>query len=206
MKPNNASNKEVMHKKITTAAYIQSVIQDPNVYRQGLENTPDRVVKAWGEDWGAGYGQDPMKMFTQFSDGAEECGDELILVSNIPVYSHCEHHLAPFWGLAHIGYLPDKKILGLSKFCRLVDVFAKRLQVQERLTNQIATTFYEGTQALAVGVILECRHMCMESRGVAARGTITTTSALRGIMQKEKELRAEFLTLAINASATKKGL
>lgn len=172
-----------------------------------MKLTPLRVARAWQEEWGAGYfRQSPEDLFTTFKDGAEGCGNEIILVSNIPVWSTCEHHLAMFWGLAHVGYLPREKIVGLSKFVRLVDLFARRLQVQERLTNQIASAIATHLEPYAVGVILECRHSCMESRGVRARGTITTTSALRGSMKESPALRAEFLTLVCNASSTKNGI
>lgn len=111
-----------------------------------------------------------------------------------------------FWGLAHIGYLPDNRIVGLSKLARLVNVYARRLQVQERLTNQIANALQEHLRPRACGVILECRHACMESRGVHTRGTVTTTSALRGAIKQEPAMRNEFMQLVINASSTRNGL
>lgn len=187
-------------------SFLRFVIGERDLTREGIEDTPSRVVRAWREAWGSGYESDPKKLFTTFKDGAEGCGNEIILVSNIPVWSTCEHHLAMFWGLAHVGYLPREKIVGLSKFVRLVDLFARRLQVQERLTNQIASAIALHLEPYAVGVILECRHSCMESRGVRARGTITTTSALRGSMKESPALRAEFLTLVCNASSTKNGI
>lgn len=165
--------------------------EDPT--RGGLIETPDRVVKAWG-DWTAGYTFDPASVLKTFEDGAERV-DEMIVVSGIPVYSHCEHHLAPFWGEAHIGYIPEGRIVGLSKFARLVDGFARRLQVQERLTAQIADAINDHLQPKGVGVILRCRHMCMESRGVRVPGTVTTTSALHGVIKHGAEPRAEFLAL-----------
>lgn len=176
-----------------------------DLHREGLRQTPTRVVKAWRE-WTKGYAEHPGDVLSTFEDGAEGCGDEIILVSNIPVHSHCEHHLAMFWGLAHVGYLPNQKIVGLSKLVRLVDIFARRLQVQERLTNQIADSLQSHLAPRAVGVILECRHACMESRGVHARGTVTTTSALRGAIKTEPAMRNEFMQLVINASSTKNGL
>lgn len=176
---------------------LQAIGEDPT--REGLKDTPARVVKAWHE-WFGGYGQDPGKLFKAFADGAERyTNDELVVVSNIPVYSHCEHHLAAIFGHAHIGYIPNGKIIGLSKVARVVRCFAQRLQVQERLTNQIADAFVEHLDPKGVGVILKCRHFCMESRGVNIPGTITTTSALRGAVLLNHDTRQEFLTLSAAA-------
>jgi GTP cyclohydrolase I len=130
-----------------------------------------------------------------FEDGAEQY-NELIVVRGIPVYSHCEHHLAPFFGKATVGYLPNGKIVGLSKLTRLVDVFAKRLQVQERMTIQIANALMEVLEPKAVGVVVKCRHMCMESRGIRTPGEETITSAMLGELQPNLALRTEFLALA----------
>lgn len=159
--------------------------------RGGLQETPDRFLKAL-DTWFGGYHLDPASVLKTFEDGAQGC-DQIIFQGNIPVWSHCEHHMAPFFGVAHIGYIPDKRILGLSKFSRLVEIFARRLQVQERLTNQVADALYEHLQPKAVGVVLECRHTCMESRGVKQAGTTTTTAALRGLFMDEPETRSEFL-------------
>jgi GTP cyclohydrolase I len=171
---------------------IRSIGDDPE--RSGLIETPRRVQKAW-QDWTCGYGQDPADILKVFEDGAEEY-NELIVVRNIPVYSHCEHHMAPFFGKATIGYLPDGKIVGLSKLTRLVDCFARRLQVQERLTTQIANALMENLQPKAVGVVVSCRHMCMESRGIRSVGEETLTSAMLGELQPNLALRTEFLALA----------
>jgi GTP cyclohydrolase I len=119
----------------------------------------------------------------------------MVIVRDIPVYSLCEHHLAPFFGKAYVGYVPDRRILGLSKISRLVEVFARRLQVQERLTNQIADALDTHLQPLGVAVVIECRHMCMESRGVRHTGTATVTSALRGSIKTNADTRREFLSL-----------
>lgn len=163
--------------------------------REGLIDTPKRVEKAWGT-WFGGYKIDPVSVLKVFEDGADGYG-EMVVETNIPVYSHCEHHIAPIFGVAHIGYIPDGKILGLSKLVRIVDVFARRLQVQERLTTQVADALNNGLAPLGVGVIMQCRHMCMESRGVKTGGNvITTTSALRGAMRDDAACRAEFIQLA----------
>jgi GTP cyclohydrolase I len=164
----------------------------PDASREGLVETPLRFAKAWNF-WTSGYNYEPADVLKTFEDGAENY-DELIIQKHIPVWSLCEHHLAPFFGVAHIGYLPNGKIVGLSKLSRLVDVFARRLQVQERLCGQIADALVEHLQPRGVGVILECRHSCMESRGIQRAGTVTVTSALRGLV-KEGELRAEFMSL-----------
>jgi GTP cyclohydrolase I len=169
--------------------------EDPN--RQGLIETPRRVEKAW-RHWVSGYGQDPAAILKVFDDGAEEY-TELIVVRGIPVYSHCEHHLAPFFGTATVGYTPNGKIVGLSKLTRLVDCFARRLQVQERLTMQIANALMQHVAPLSVGVVIRCRHMCMESRGIQTRGEETVTSALLGEMRTSQALRCEFLDLAKEA-------
>ena len=165
-----------------------------NPERKGLHETPARVAKAW-KHWTSGYGQDPVELLKAFEDGAEEY-NELIVVRGIPVYSHCEHHLAPFFGKATIGYLPNGKIVGLSKLTRLVDCFAKRLQVQERMTIQIANALMEVLEPKAVGVVVKCRHMCMESRGIRTPGEETITSAMLGELQPNLALRTEFLALA----------
>lgn len=168
--------------------------EDPN--RQGLAETPKRVEKAW-KHWTSGYQQNPAEILKAFEDGAEQY-NELIVVRNIPVYSHCEHHLAPFFGTATIGYTPNGKIIGLSKLTRLVECFARRLQVQERLTMQVAEALMTHVAPLSVGVVIRCRHMCMESRGIQATGEETVTSALLGEMRNSLGLRSEFLVLAKN--------
>lgn len=170
---------------------LQYVGEDTN--REGLRETPARVLKAWRE-WTAGYGQEPRDILKTFEDGAEKI-DELILVRDIPMWSHCEHHLAPFFGVAHIGYIPNGKIVGLSKLARLVDVFGRRLQVQERLTAQIADAISEVLEPKGVGVVIEARHMCMESRGIRRVGATTVTSAMRGALLDKPEARAEFLAM-----------
>lgn len=167
-----------------------------NIDREGLKETPARAAAAWME-WTAGYEvEDPGALLKTFTDGAERCSDELVIVRDIEFYSHCEHHMAPFFGVAHVAYIPDKKVVGLSKFARLVDAFAKRLQVQERLTNQIADCVDETLSPIGVGVIIHARHHCMCSRGVAKQHSSTTTSALRGALRNIPEARAEFMALA----------
>lgn len=170
---------------------LQYIGEDPA--RGGLKETPARFLKAWKE-WTEGYGIEPSTVLKHFEDGAEKV-DEMVLLKDIPIFSHCEHHLAPFFGVAHVGYIPDGKIVGLSKLSRLVDVFAHRLQVQERLTIQIADALNECLNPKGVAVVVECRHMCMESRGIRRSGATTMTSAMRGVMLTKPEARAEFLSL-----------
>ena len=174
---------------------LVSLGEDPN--RAGLVETPSRLVTAW-KHWTSGYTQDPAELLKVFEDGAEEY-NELIVIRGIPVYSHCEHHLAPFFGKATIGYVPNGKIVGLSKLTRLVNCFSRRLQVQERLTIQIANALMTHLEPKAVGVVIRCRHMCMESRGISTEGEETVTSAMLGELQPNLALRTEFLALAREA-------
>lgn len=171
---------------------LQYIGEDPS--RGGLAETPARVSKAWAE-WCSGYGQEPEDILKTFEDGAEGV-DEMVVVKDIPFYTHCEHHMAPFFGTATIAYLPNKKIVGLSKLSRLLDIYARRLQVQERLGCQIADAIMEHLGALGCGVVISARHLCMESRGIKKQGSTTTTSALRGLFKDEPSVRAEFLALA----------
>lgn len=168
---------------------LEYIGEDPR--RGGLLKTPERFIRAW-DHWASGYQQDPTALMKTFDDGAEEC-DEMVLLRGIPVWSHCEHHLAPFFGEAHIAYVPNQRIIGLSKLSRIVDVFARRLQVQERLTNQIANALFDGLLPKGCGVMLECRHTCMESRGIQQSGIVTTTTALRGVFREDAAARDEFL-------------
>mgnify|MGYP000293530881 CR=1 FL=1 len=184
----NMSNQEELDAVRKLLAFIG---EDPN--REGLQETPARFLKAW-QEYTRGYREKPEEILKSFEDGAQSV-DEMVIVRDIPVYSLCEHHLAPFFGKAYVGYVPDKRILGLSKISRLVEVYARRLQVQERLTNQIADALDTHLQPLGVAVVIECRHMCMESRGVRHTGTATVTSALRGSIKTNPDTRKEFLSL-----------
>lgn len=171
--------------------FLISVGENPD--RPGLIETPSRVEKAW-KHWTSGYKQDPAELLKVFEDGSEGYKD-LVIIRGIPVYSHCEHHLAPFFGNATIGYVPDGRIVGLSKLTRLVDCFAKRLQGQERLTVQIANALMTHLEPKAVGVIIKCRHLCMESRGIRTQGEETITSTMLGELLSNQTLRTEFLSL-----------
>jgi GTP cyclohydrolase I len=172
---------------------LEHIGEDPG--RGGLLETPERVAAAW-RFWCSGYDVDPAAILKTFEDGAEGC-DEMVVVKDVPFYTHCEHHMAPFFGTATIGYLPDRKIVGLSKLNRVLDVFARRLQVQERLTAQVADALMEHVMPLGCGVVTKARHLCMESRGVCQQGHHTVNSALRGVFKTEASTRAEFLQLAL---------
>jgi GTP cyclohydrolase I len=188
-----AGNDNSAHDIVTRL--IQYIGDDPT--REGLRETPARVIKAWRE-WGSGYGQDPKDVLKSFADGSADY-NQMVIVHNIPVVSYCEHHLAPIHGVAHVGYIPNGKIVGLSKLARLVDLFSRRLQVQERMTTQIADALVTHVAPLGVGVLVRAAHMCMSSRGVKIHGSLTTTSAVRGVLQTDAAARAEFIGLCRDA-------
>ena len=164
--------------------------EDPD--REGLRRTPERFEKALCY-LTSGYRQDPDKILNNamFSVGY----DEMVVVKDIEVYSLCEHHLLPFFGKCHVAYLPNKRVVGLSKIARLVNMFARRLQIQERLTNQIAMTIQEQLKPQGVGVIIEARHLCMVMRGVEKHRTEAVTSAMLGAFRENQQTREEFLSL-----------
>ena len=168
--------------RATIEDLIEIIGDDPK--REGLLDTPKRVLKAYKELF-AGYTQDPAEILQRvFKDGIDY--DQMIVVKNIPFVSFCEHHMLPFTGIAHVGYLPKGCVVGLSKIPRVVDVFAKRLQVQERLTDQIADAIFDNLQPQGVGVIISASHTCMSMRGVEKHGASMATTALRGtFMQHE---------------------
>ena len=164
--------------------------EDPG--REGLRHTPERYEKAL-RYLTSGYRQDPEKILNgaMFSVGY----DEMVVVKDIEVYSLCEHHLLPFFGKCHVAYIPNKRVVGLSKIARLVNMYARRLQVQERLTNQIAKTIEEKLDPQGVGVIIEARHLCMVMRGVEKQNSAAVTSAMLGAFRTNKQTRDEFLSL-----------
>lgn len=162
---------------------------DPN--RNGLEETPFRVVKAFLE-YTEGYREEPKEHLEKTFDVQ---ASELVLVRDIELFSMCEHHFAPFYGVAHVGYIPNEKVTGLSKIARMVEGYAKRFQVQERLTTQIADAMNEVLEPKGVMVVIEAKHMCMCGRGIRKSGASTTTSAVRGVFANEPDARGEFLSL-----------
>lgn len=161
--------------------------------REGLLDTPKRVLGAIQEHF-RGYHEDPQEHLARTFTEVEGY-DELVLISDIEIYSHCEHHVVPFVGKAHVAYIPDGRVVGLSKIARVVDAYAKRLQVQEKLTAQIANLINESLQPQGVAVILQCQHFCMCYRGVRKPGAWTTTSKLHGCFLKNEATRLELLTL-----------
>jgi len=187
-----------VEKELTGIAGIEDVVrdmleligEDPN--REGLRRTPNRYARAL-EFLTSGYREDIEKVL----NGAafSEKYSEMVIVKDIDLFSLCEHHLLPFYGKAHVAYIPNGKILGLSKIPRIVDVFARRLQVQERLTQQIAETLYEFLNPQGVGVVIEARHMCMMMRGVEKQNSAATTSAMLGSFRSDVKTRQEFLHL-----------
>ncbi|MEH7225211.1 GTP cyclohydrolase I FolE [Bacillus sp. JJ1566] len=159
--------------------------------RDGLIETPQRVVKAFLE-YTEGYHEDPKNHLKKVFDVAHR---ELVLVKNIEFHSMCEHHFAPFFGVAHVGYIPDRKVTGLSKIGRMVEGYAKRFQVQETLTNQIADAIEEILEPQGTMVVIEAKHMCMCGRGIKKTSSETTTTAVRGEFEQRADSRLEFLTL-----------
>ena len=164
--------------------------EDPE--REGLKKTPERVMETW-RFLTKGYHEDSKKVIN--SAVFETHLNNMIIARDIEVYSLCEHHLLPFFGRCHIGYIPNDKLLGVSKLCRIVEVFARRLQVQERMTSQIAKEIMSSIDAQGVGVFMECRHLCMMMRGVEKQNSVMTTSSVLGCFMTEQATRMEFLHL-----------
>ena len=174
---------------------LLAVGEDPE--REGLQETPARVARMYAEIF-SGLSSDPTEHLKIFNEGGH---DELVLVRDIPLYSVCEHHLLPFIGKCHIAYIPNGgRIIGLSKFARIVDAFARRPQVQERLTAQIADFLEEHLQPKGVAVLIEAEHLCMTMRGARAAGAKTQTSALRGCMRTQLKTRNEVMLLLSNGT------
>ncbi len=169
---------------------LEAVGEDPE--REGLAGTPVRVARLYAELF-EGLRQDPAEILE--SVFTEDEHRELVMVKDIPFYSVCEHHLVPFHGQAHVAYIPNGRLTGLSKLARLVEAYAKRPQMQERLTSQIADTLWDTVEPLGVMVVIEAEHLCMSMRGVKKPGAKTTTSAVRGTLQTDPATRAEVLSL-----------
>lgn len=187
---------DIEHKSMTIAPltgltqdWLSAIGEDPQ--REGLLKTPERVAKAWGY-LTQGYSQS----LTEVSNGAVFAaeGSEMVIVKDIEFYSMCEHHMLPFYGRAHVAYIPDKHILGLSKFARIVDLYSRRLQVQERITTQVADAIEEMLAPKGVAVLMEGVHLCMAMRGVQKQNSSTTTSAMRGLFRSDPRTRAEFMS------------
>ncbi|MCH7612385.1 MAG: GTP cyclohydrolase I FolE [Candidatus Marinimicrobia bacterium] len=173
-----------------TKQLLEEIGEDPS--REGLIKTPERVARAW-EFFSQGYRANIDDIINE-AIFEEDCS-EMVIVRDIEFFSICEHHMIPFFGRCHVGYLPDKNVIGLSKIPRIVDVFSRRLQIQERLTGQIAKTIQEILDPVGVGVVMEGRHLCMQMRGVEKQNSFATTSAMLGQFRKSAETRAEFLSI-----------
>ena len=178
------------------AENYKSIIENlgENIYREGLEKTPERAAKAM-QYLTHGYGLNPLEILK--SALFTENHKQMIVVKDIEVYSMCEHHMLPFFGKAHIAYIPDGKIVGLSKIPRVVDAFSRRMQVQERLTDEIKNCIQEALNPLGVAVVIEAQHMCMCMRGIQKQNSVTTTSSFNGAFEKNKT-RKEFISLVSN--------
>lgn len=164
-----------------------------NPDREGLIDTPKRVVEAY-EEFFSGYDADPHQILNKTFEEVEEY-DDLVLLKNMRLESHCEHHMVPFVGLAHIAYIPDRKVVGISKIARLLDIYAKRLQTQETMTSQIADILYETLKPKGVAVLIDAEHKCMTTRGVRKAGTTTLTKKMLGLFKTDPAMEAKFLTL-----------
>ncbi len=184
MEPRKEARKEAVERLLHT-------IKGEDVGREGLLDTPSRVARMYDEIF-EGYKKKPKDVFKAVF---ETDNSEMVIVKDIDYYSHCEHHMVPFFGKIHIGYIPNGKVLGLSKFGRLVEIFARRLQIQEQLTFQIADAIEKYLKPLGVIVVVEGVHMCMVMRGVKKANSKTITSAVRGIFGEDDSARNEFLTL-----------
>lgn len=174
-------------------ALLKSVLLSlgENPDREGLLDTPKRVIKSWGELY-KGYNQSPEDILTTFSaDGY----DQVVLLRDIELYSMCEHHMLPFFGKAHVAYIPNDRVIGISKLARLVDMFARRLQIQERIGEQVTDALMQYLQPKGAACVIEAAHMCMRMRGVGKQGSVMTTSSLKGVFMTNQAAREELLQL-----------
>ncbi|TLP36919.1 GTP cyclohydrolase I FolE [Arcobacter arenosus] len=183
-----------MSKELEFENSVKNILEyiGEDVNREGLEKTPSRVRKAY-EFMCGGYNQDPVEIIN--SALFTSSNDEMVVIKDIEFYSMCEHHMLPIIGKAHIAYIPNGKVVGLSKIPRVVDVFARRLQIQEQMTEQICDALNDALKPKGVAVMIDARHMCMEMRGVEKICSTTVTSALRGLFKKEKKTKDEFLSI-----------
>ena len=175
-----------------TKLLLKEIGEDPN--REGLIKTPSRVSKAWSF-FSRGYNQDVDEIINDaiFNEDAKD----MVVVRDVEFFSLCEHHLIPFFGKAHVAYIPNGKVVGLSKIPRIIDMYSRRLQVQERLTRQIAETIQDVLEPIGVAVIMEGQHMCMQMRGVEKQNSLTTTSSMLGKFRQSDRTRAEFLSIIV---------
>jgi len=178
--------KEILHNLKLQLTYIGE-----NIDREGLLDTPKRVIKSWEEIY-SGYGRDPKDIMTTFTS---EGYDQIILLKDIELYSMCEHHMLPFFGKAHVAYIPDKKIVGISKLARLVDIYARRLQIQERIGEQVTQALEDYLKPKGVACIIEAVHMCMRMRGVSKQESTMCTSSMKGAFFTSAGARIELMSL-----------
>lgn len=187
----NKTDKQQEMARSMISMQLDYIGENPN--REGLKDTPRRVVKMWDEIF-QGYNQDPTSIFTTFDSGGY---DQIVLLKDIELYSMCEHHMLPFFGKAHIAYVPGEngKVIGISKLARLVDIYAKRLQIQERIGKQVTSALMEHLEAAGAACIIEATHMCMRMRGVAKQNSVMTTSSMKGVFMDKPEARNELMAL-----------
>ena len=183
--------------KRAVALIIEAIGEDAT--REGLVETPRRIAEMYAELF-EGLEKDPLDELTVFFEAGKH--KEMIILKDIPFYSMCEHHFLPFHGVAHIGYIPNERIVGISKLARVVEILARRPQLQERLTGQIADTIMEGLQPQGVGVVVEAEHLCLTMRGIKKPGSIVVTSANRGLFRRNLATRQEFLSLVHNSKGS----
>jgi len=169
---------------------LQYIGEDPN--REGLKETPARIVRSWDEIY-SGYNKNPKDILTTFTD--YNGYDQIVLLKNFEFFSMCEHHMLPFFGKAHVAYIPDKKVIGISKLARLVDIFARRLQIQERIGEQVTTTLMKELQPLGAACIIEASHLCMRMRGVNKQHSIMVTSSIKGAFMTDPTAKEELMQL-----------
>ena len=186
-------NKKPTRQEAEAAVRTMLAWTGDNPDREGLVETPKRVVRAY-EQFFAGYEMDPKEVLSKVFEEVEGY-DEMVLIKNIRLESHCEHHIVPILGIAHVAYMPKNRVVGISKIARLVDIFAKRLQIQETLTSQIAVTLQNVLDPLGVAVLIDASHQCMTTRGVHKPESSTVTKKMIGIFKDDQNLRAEFMEL-----------
>ena len=190
MKKSFPGDKEKVKKAITEILLYLG----ENIDREGLKDTPDRIVKSWDRLFG-GYLQDPAEVLTTFEEDNVIPHNQIILLKDIEFYSTCEHHFLPFVGKAHVAYIPRDKVVGISKLARIVEIYSRRLQIQERVGNEVSQALMDKLNALGAACIIESKHFCMTCRGVEKQNSVMVTSSLRGAFLEKMETRQELLNL-----------
>lgn len=191
MAENNLKKPSVEEAEAAVRTLLKYAGEDPD--REGLRDTPKRVVKSYNEFY-SGYGQDPHEYLSRTFEEVNGY-DEMVVLRDIPFESHCEHHMAPIIGRAHVGYLPKNKVVGISKLARVVETYAKRLQVQEKMTAEIADCIQKILEPHGVGVVIQATHECMSTRGVHKHGVSMVTSRMAGAFRRDEKTRREFLSV-----------